>query len=296
MTNHSVFYYTHNLLSANILEKTLTSCMESCKKNRCELILTSQYPLTFSYYNDKIFFDKVEETPIRQELEQLITKNLAIDYDNELICKPYVLGKMPYSIKTILEQLLFSCSMCEGKFVTLMEHDCLYPPNYLSVVENCLKKYEICHCLKNTCFASEYGFVKSLPHVYLSSFSFRKELFVKILKNKLDMLSKYGFTIVEPMSRVSVNDLSEGSFKDEECRNGVIGQEMFLDDLSSKCIDEDLGDGNDILEFVHGLNSSSIDIMFKYMFESGRSVVEHCKTTLFDNHVLWGASKQLQPL
>jgi hypothetical protein len=279
----SVFYYTHNLISPSILKFTLESCISHCRENNCELIVTSHYPVTngFQYANLRDCKSK------SKKFDNCISKNIIVNID-DVNCKAYVLGKMEYSVKTIIKQLIFSLNKCNGDIIILMEHDCLYPKNYISTVSKLIENKELTYCQNNTCFITYYGFIKSMPHVYLSSFSFKKETLKKHLEHKLEMFEKYNYSIIEPI--LDIKELENHLVNPD--KKDVVEKEISIGSYNNICMDDFLGEGNDILDFVHGLNSSSICTTMSYIGELNDPTLKHYKESFFKEHKNWGNSKQ----
>lgn len=298
----TIFFYTNNFLSRNILYKTLSSAINHCIENDVELIITSHYPLIDNY--EKV--DSSSFSGFNNELfNNYLQKDLIVNTKGAKV-RNYVFGKQPYIYATILKQLCLSCSKCETENAILFEHDCLYPTCYIKTVESKLMEVDMTYCKENYSMIYESGFLKCIPHVFLSSFSAKNHVFNKVFNHKLDkVLNKsQRVTMLEPAVRYNRVIIplpnAVGSIKkalvtqtkatmhlpsmdvslSQECLDEVLTENAI-------CIDEYLGDDNCILEFQHGLNTTnSLELMRKVMTMSdNKQYIDQLST-----HNYWGTS------
>jgi hypothetical protein len=224
----------------------------------------------------------------------------------------YVTGKLPYKPNTILDQLLFSCDHCDTDNIILFEHDCFYPHDYVKIVEEQLKRYDITYCMEAYCMVNKKGFYVCEPHPYLSSFSGRRKTLTDIFREKKTV---YGENVkkLEPavpcdlvikhinwtdgkqhdiskILRVKTKyDDNEICMKNEERAkqtNEIMASNSF-------CLDQLLGN-ECILEFQHGLNCTASLYLMRQIYDNSDMEKEYKRCS--SKHSYWGAAKKFTSL
>ena len=262
--NASIFYYTNNLLPPLLFSSTLNDTIDHCKSNDCELIITSHFPVSKVYDDIEIYlspdneyrkiFDPSSNSHKIHPIYDYLVKNISID-TSQISCKNYVTGKLPYSLESIIRQLLFSVDQSKSDNIILMEHDCFYPHDYVKTAINCLNNgRDLTYCSFSHCFLNRDGFFKlANPRFYLSGCCFKKSVFKKVFSKKLTLIEKNKPYRFEPILSV------EEEFKKNQYKGEIIVN-------NSLCIDTLLHGGN-ILDIKHGLNQNgqiSFDTYFLY--------------------------------
>ena len=252
MSKISIFYYTHNLLSPSLLKTTLLSAVEHAKNNDCELIITSHFPLTTEYEENRLIpideenytedINKATGERFKSHIYDFIVKDLQLDISEPNV-KKYVVGKLPYSLTSIFDQIIFSLDNCTGDNIVLMEHDCFYPENYIPTVKKTLDDYQrdFAYCSENYIFLNSEGyFTIPQPIFVLGGCSGKKELFKRIFENKLELIKKNKPHKFEPIL-------------DIQNPPPQLKEEILVH--NHLCIDKWLGEYHSILDIKHGINT-----------------------------------------
>jgi len=203
---NSIFYYTNNILPPKLLNYTLNEALKHSQENDCELILTSHFPLTKKYEVVKLGEEHYYEdmSPITREKKKsslydyIISGNI-IEDDR---VKAYVVGKLPYSLDSIIRQLLLSMEVCNGENIILMEHDCLYPKNYIESINKAVNGYnkDLTYCHYANVFLSSNGYCnQSNPTLFLGNCAGKKDLFKELYTKKLELFLSGKSRLFEPL-------------------------------------------------------------------------------------------------
>lgn len=201
MEKTSVFYYTNNVAPPKLLESTLRATLKHCADNRCELILTSHYPLTEHYETHYLGNQAIE--PSITSLYNYIVKDVIIN-DEELRgvdIKSYVVGKMPYSYESIMRQILFSLEKCNGQNIIFMEHDCFYPETYIKTIEKFLvgQNKNLTHCIRSV-FLNEKGYFRTSGGSFvLGTCAAKREIIKRVYERKMELIANSKNLTFEPL-------------------------------------------------------------------------------------------------
>lgn len=251
----SILYYTNNLLSRDLLCYTLKETIKHCKNNKCELILTSHYPLSEKY--ETIIL--TEQKPLKEDsLYNYLVKDTVItekDFE-DIPHKIFVVGKLPYSYVSIFKQIILSMEKCNGDNIILMEHDCLYPEAYISAIKNALGNYqkEFSYCCFATCFLNRDGYFQATNGSYcLSGCSGKKKLLMEVFKRKIDLIENKKSFQFEPLFDTL-----------HPKRIGDAGENEIII-TSHLCIDTFLK-GGCVLDIKHNLNADGFCAGNKYFY------------------------------
>ena len=161
----SVLYYTNNLLPKKLFKHVLNNVIKHTQENNCELIVTSHFPITKQYEEISLNSKKSYGEDVRPDGEQerskiydYIVKDVVIEPN--INYKSFVVGKIPYSLNSILKQIVLSLENASHENIVLMEHDCLYPNNYISTVNKALTDYQkdFTYTASQTIFLNTLGF------------------------------------------------------------------------------------------------------------------------------------------
>jgi len=176
----SLLYYTNNLLQSNLLTETLSNVLSCCSYlntcqpasclTKCELIVVSQKPL----FENFIIYDGIFMTTKKKSYDSLSNYIVSENFKKPLWCKNIVVGEREYSTETLIDQIKVGVSYCSYNKVALIEHDVLYPYNYIEKVESCLDLCDICYW-SNTRFLNQMGFYYIEDAHCLSRYSFKKK-------------------------------------------------------------------------------------------------------------------------
>lgn len=240
MRDFALFYYTNNLISPELLKATLGSACELSVKNNAELILTSHFPIT-DEYTVKDLGNEYYGT-FRPNLYDYLVRDSIVDIPDN--AKAFVVGKLPYSLKSIIKQILLSIDNCDSDNVVFMEHDCFYPSDYLKAIDSISDDIDIAFVDSKRCFLDEIGFFKfKAPTILLSGFSGKKEVMKEVFENKLRLLDEgKKISSVEPY--VDYGEMSQVINHSEEIKiNNSTRVDSFLDGT--------------ILDIRHQFNSSA---------------------------------------
>lgn len=261
----SILYYTNNLLSKDLLSYSLKETIKHCKNNKCEFILSSHFPLSEKYENVKIGDQDVTNDPIYDYLvrQPVITEDDTNGIDHKML----TVGKLPYSYLSIYRQILISLERCKGRNVILMEHDCLYPDNYINAVKKALIEYrrDFSYCSFATCYLNREGFFKINSGSYcLSGCSGKKDLLIEIFKRKIKLAENNEAFKFEPI----INIMDALMILKEKAKGEIIISDHI-------CIDTFIKDGC-ILDIKHNLNADGLLVSKDY----------------FHYHPYWGEDKK----
>lgn len=255
-------------MTKELMDYTLKSCIKHCRDNHCELVLTSHFPLAEEYVsqpliNSEIYgseIDIVTREAHKSHLYDYLVKDILIkkeDVDG-IEFTNYVVGKLPYSLESIIKQLILSMEVCGGKNIVFFEHDCSYPANYIPVVERALNDFgrTISYCLYNVCYLNfdGYFYMEEVPGLFLLSCAGKKSVLLEVYKNKLNLFDSKKNKTFEPML---------------SCHSPLMKQtypeEIVVD--NSLCIDKFLGEGHSILNIKSKLNADGYIRGSKYFHE-----------------------------
>jgi len=263
MAKTSIFYYTNNIVPPKLFEHTFCEAVKHCRNNNCELIVTSHYPITEKYETHLLNDTCRNKGDI---YNYIIQKPLVSEKDLEGIdAKIYVVGQLPYSCDSIVKQILFSIEHCTGENVILMEHDCLYPENYIPTVEKCLMGYgkDVTYCCFNNCYLNEMGYFNiNVGNFVLSTFGFKKEILKGIYSRKMELRKEKKPCAFEPIFDTDLYKTK--TYKDEI----IVRNHLYIDTF--------LGDYKCPLDIKHHLNTDGFLIAKDY----------------YHSHPYWGNDKQ----
>jgi len=306
----TIFFYTNNLLHRNLLRKTLITAVDCARFSNAKLLVTSHFPLFKEYIDVSSEFGGLKEDNLPEDYKELCIKDLNLD--NEPHAINYVTGKLPYKPKSILDQLIFSCDHCNTDNIVLFEHDCFYPHDYVKIVEEQLKRYDITYCMEAYCMVNRKGFYVCEPHPYLSSFSGRRETFTDIFKKKKEM---YG-EVIRMLEPVVPCDLVLKDIKWTDGKEHMIpkilrvktkydgDKEVYakseeraaqINEIiasNSFCLDRVLGN-ECILEFQHGLNCTASLYLMRQVYDNSDMEEEYRKCS--NVHPYWGLADKFTP-
>lgn len=262
----TILYYTHNLLSEQLLKKTTQQAIEHARINNCHLIFISHFPIIKSHFVERLIEEDFYQSDYNPQTGK--TKILRIydflvkapiieeEYDN---VENYVVGKLPYNSRSIYQQLVFGLSKVQSENVILFEHDCFYPKEYVSAVRQTLDSHEFSWCSKRL-MCGKNGYYE-LSNFYISECSSKTHLLFEIYEEKLSLTdagqkpSMLEPVLVDKTERGRTNEVIMVS---EHSDAGLLLPE-------SQCI----------LDIKHGLNTT------------GTLAIEGVC-----DHIYWGRSKQ----
>jgi hypothetical protein len=246
MPKTSIFYYTNNIAPPKLLEHSFLNVIKHCKDNNCELIVTSHFPITKSYTTVSIGNNNQPSVPIHRH----IVSDLSIDTDG-LDVKNYVVGLLPYSHASIIKQILFSEERCSGDNIILMEHDVLYPDNYIPTVERFLGNRDLTYCHLNIAFLNTNGYFNiDAGSLILSTCAFKRNILKGIYSKKLELINENKPYLFEPLLN-SASKYHIDFYKKESIVENHICIDIFL---KNKCP----------LDIKHHLNTDGMLISDNY--------------------------------
>lgn len=247
----SILYYTNNMISPDLLKKTLYGAIQHCRDNSSELIITSHFPLTDKYetvnLNDTEFYSKDLDVKTGNKVDHHVYKYLAKDlciHINDINYKSFVVGKMPYTLETIFKQILLSIQHSSSDKIAFMEHDCLYPNRYINVVDSVLESYNMGYCADMNCILNVNGYFKiDNPGYFLSGCCLRKDVLQKCFERKIELINSNKPYRFEPMID-SFPEYDLKQFSEEYIINRHLCIDSFLD--------------GPILDIKHSLNQNGM--------------------------------------
>lgn len=251
---NNIVICTNNLVPQALFRKVLMNAfIQADMVGDTHVSVVSHYPVFENYIYLYREFVKEEH----KSFSDVILKEPFFDPDIfESTYDNMVVGECEYSHLTIYRQLR------EGAFrrleanVVIMEHDVLYPLNYLKTVSGILNAgMDACYWAKGK-FFSNSGFFEVPNVMTLSRFSMKWDQFIKVFENKLEKK----LTFVEPLL------------------DGI----PVSGDLSEEVVTRKFAmvHGIDTLDIRHGLNVS------------GNYIVEEYS----DCHEYWGSASEIFPL
>lgn len=187
---NTVLICTNNLVPKNLLKRVVENAVDQAMKlGDTQVVIVSHYPVVENY--EKVDLPDCKDQ-IHEKLQSTIIKEPFI---KQLpLLSNYVVGEKEYAIDTIFKQMLFGSSKVDSESIIVMEHDILYPPNYLKKVSAIIRTgFDICFW-GSSCFFSLKGFFK-IKNVALSRYSFRKSFFDQLFFDKMTRKS----LVTEPL-------------------------------------------------------------------------------------------------
>jgi hypothetical protein len=248
MPKSTIFYYTNNLLPLKLLKYTFYNVLDLCKKNDCELILTSHYPIT-KKYEEIILSNSINKDNL---IYKYIVKDFIIPDEDlkDINIKSYVVGQLPYYYDSIIKQMLLSESKCSGDNIILMEHDCLYPEDYIKIVNGFLDMYDMTYSSFSNTLLNKFGYFKCSGGSYvLSTCSFKRDVFKRIYERKLELINNKKNFLFEPI--LSSQKRYKDVYKDEIFIENHLNIDTFL---KEQCI----------LDVKHNLNTDGMLVSSDY--------------------------------
>ena len=237
--NTSILYYTNNVLSEPLLKKTLFAAAEHASVEDRELLVSSHFPLTKEY--ERIVLGDQDFSDTSGIYSHLIKGEWELPCANY---RAYVVGKKPYVLRSICEQMLHLLENANGENIVLMEHDCFYPSDYVESVGKALDSTgsEMGYVFNSHTYFNYDGFWKLQGGVsFMSGFSFKKYKAIEILKRKIELDDKETLSYFEPLLSINPQFLHD-RYPDEIIYKNHV------------CIDEYLMEDHDLLDLKHGMN------------------------------------------
>jgi hypothetical protein len=232
MAKTSIFYYTNNLLPLKLFKYTFYNTINLCKENDCELILTSHYPITEKYEEINLNNSTNKKD---NAIYNYIVKDFIIPEEDlkDVNIKSYVVGQLPYHYDSIMKQLLLSEEKCSGDNIILMEHDCLYPKDYIKVVNGFLDIYDMTYSSFSNTLLSKCGYFNVAGGSYvLSTCSFRRSVFKDTYKRKLELINDKKQFLFEPYL-----DIQQKKYRNSYKEEIIINKHLNIDNfLKGQCV------------------------------------------------------------
>lgn len=303
----TIIYYTHNFLARRIFESTLKEAIRHAEENDCFFMVISHFPVLKDYVDVREQFKGTDDLKLPPDLEKFSIRDLRLEIPKDRGIN-YVTGKLPYSIRSILNQLIFAVEKSKTPYISLCEHDCFYPDDYYKTIEKYLEKYDMTFCKERYGMVNRDGFYNCEPHPYLSSFSAKAPIIYDVFKNKEKIYEGKEIQLLEPIIPCEwilkeINWLKNAkkirhlirpkTSKDVNVsifRNStqIANQELIIN--NSFCLDEVLDPSHCILEFQHGLNTTASLAIMRTAYDNGDLEKEYKE--LMSDHPYWGNSKR----
>jgi hypothetical protein len=251
---NTILICTNNLIPKNLLKKVVENAADQAiKLGDTQIVIVSHYPVVENYEKVDLLNCKDQ---VHDKLQSTIIKEPFIK--SFPIISNYVVGEKEYSIDTIFKQMLFGSSKVDSESIIIMEHDILYPPNYLKKTSSIIGcGFDICFW-QSLAFFSLKGFFR-FKSVALSRYSFKKSFFDLVFLEKMVRKS----LTTEPF----LLEYESFAFAD------IKTEEKFFSNYA--VIHE-----TDVLDIKHGLNTS------------GQLNVEKYE----DEHPFWGKAEDISKL
>lgn len=260
-----LLYYTNNLLSPELLTKTVEEVLTHGESTNSEVLIISHYPVLDNHINlhlNNLPLMQFFIAPMKQKMDKSsiynhLTKVLAIPARGD--CKNYVVGQHPYNPTTIIQQLDAASELCNSDAVILMEHDCFYPEDYVDVCRRVLDAHDAARCINHRCYCTVDGYLR-YQRFFLNGLAMRLKPFKQYIENKKKQLwMNKRLSYLEPY---------------------VEGLEVLSDGFEVKSyadVDGLLGEDHDLLDLQHGLN-----------YYQCLHVSSQMRSHIIDSHPFWG--------
>lgn len=254
---NTIVICTNNLVPPLLFRKVLMNAFTQADMRICtNVVVVSHYPVfeKFERIGDLIEDNfKHESHPKYAEI-----MNKEAIFDPKPFVSSYrniVVGECEYSQDTIYKQLLIGAQFASNNTI-IMEHDVLYPVDYVRKVSGILNSgIDLCYWA-NGKFFSNCGFFEIPDIMTLSRFAIKTDLFIEIYRNKV----RHNLKFVEPiLSGLNVF--------------GDVSKEKITDNFAMVY-------GTDTIDVRHGLNVT------------GNFIVEDYS----DFHEYWGSEDEIKPL
>lgn len=203
---NTILVCTNNLVPKRLLEQVLANALAVARaQGDTNVVVVSHFPVFFSH------------TPVNIEVEE----ERHISLDDALIKEPFVnpdaflaeginivVGERRYDYTTILRQMEVGLKYC-GDNVIIMEHDVMYPHDYLeTMIESLEKGYDFVVWGKH-CFLTFSGYIPGPNYILLSQYSGTKEAWSKYVSDSLKQMP----SVFEPPIYASDGSILDGCLK-----------------------------------------------------------------------------------
>jgi hypothetical protein len=246
----TILLCTNNLVPKRLFETVLKgSVIPQAEANGCDIVIVSHFPVFDQYTdNDCILSPKAEH---KEFWETLLKSPIVKASDCVAPFLNVVVGEMEYSLDTICEQLRVGLKLAKHDKVIIMEHDVLYPGDYVSkMIKSLAKEASLCYW-KDFVLLCSSGYFKTPGMLNLSRLACTKRFFL----DYLDAIMSFDDYFMEPQIPYFDSDSTNRVYDDY----GIIAN-------------YEICGGDDVLDVKHGLNTE------------GNIIVDR----FYDNHRFWG--------
>lgn len=249
---YTIIINTHNLVPEKMFVHVLKSVFLNAIKWDCEVIIVSHFPVLDKYEEVDISDSLIEH---HLEFEDVIIKGPVFSVDDfDIKIKNYVVGERRYSLHTICDQIMIGLKNSNTDRIIIMEHDVLYPEEYICDICSPLDLGADFSCWKNAILLGMVGYYRILNWVTFGRIAW-----------KSSFLEKYLISLKKDVFVDMVPDIS---------LRGCAGVPEKFCEFNSVGLTAKYGvvEGTDVLDFRHGLNTY------------GNVLLNEC----FDSHPVWG--------
>jgi len=195
----ALLFYTNNLLPAPLLNETLSRMFEAAWRHECLQISSSHFPITtcFRDASEDVFLE-----PCRRGIFNF-DPCISEAYVTHPKCRvqtdiALVTGRLAYSPETIARQIVHAIRCTNLDKIILMEHDVLYPADYVPMMSAALDEAEFA-MYDSYLFMDASGFFNTeMEFRHLSRYAARRKTLEEFFMTKIE---ENRFGILEPVFR-----------------------------------------------------------------------------------------------
>ncbi len=242
---NSVLICTNNLVPKRLFSEVICSAIyQASEIPDTNVVLVSHYPVTEKFLEVDLSLAKPPDRSKHNKHEDAILKAPFFDFyckrmnvDCSLLTN-LVVGEKAYCLDTIYRQILYGAMICK-KNIAIVEHDVLYPKNYLQKVFGVLDSGKDICFWDDAIYLSYQGFFRMPNNNMFNRFSFKNKTLCEHITSQMNA----GNPIIEPALK-NYSKTTEGAIEYENYSvvNGV-----------------------DILDVKHGFNTGGYFFVENYM-------------------------------
>ena len=193
----ALLFYTNNLLPAPLLSETLEGMFKAAWKHNCFQIASSHFPITprFTDVSDDEFLAPCRDGIIGFDpcIAEAYVKNPECRVQTDIAV---VTGRLRYSPETIAHQIVHAIRRTNVDKIILMEHDVLYPENYIPLMSAALDGADFALYDKYLFMDGDGFFGTDMEFRHLSRYAARREALEEFFMSKIE---EDRFSILEPV-------------------------------------------------------------------------------------------------
>lgn len=213
--------------------------------NDCELVIVSQFPITKNYDKEILSEDQFYAEDHLGNTPAIYDNIVTLGWDITVPNSQYiVVGKLPYTLESIIRQILVGLKRMSCDNVLFMEHDCLYPVDYICAADKAfgLRDFTYVSFMHRILSYEGYWDLKQ-PAFVLGASGGNRKLMIEVFENKLKLIREGKPFRFEPMLII-----------EPAIKLNQYPDEIYIE--SSICMDTFLEENHKVIDMKHGLNQN----------------------------------------